>query len=101
MKKAFSFALLFYLIMMMLTPVHAEDHCDHGETHTEQHESDHADNQCCPPFSVCKLYSLFVYEMVWQFEGLEFDLVQITNTILIQPKYPISSIQIWQPPRQS
>ena len=101
MKKAFSFALLFYLIMMMLTPVHAEDHCDHGETHTEQHESDHADNQCCPPFSICKLCSLFVYEMVWHFESLQFDPTLTTNTILIQSDYPISSIQIWQPPRLS
>ncbi|MCH7404065.1 hypothetical protein [Belliella aquatica] len=101
MKKAFSFALLFYLIMMMLSPLHAQDQCDHGPDHTEQHESDHANNQCCPPFSICKLCSLFVYEMVWQFEGLEFEPLQITNAILIQSEYPTSSIQIWQPPRLS
>lgn len=99
MKKGFSFLLIVYMILLMVAPLHEADHCDHGPEHTEQHESDHAENQCCPPFSVCKVCSLFVYQMIWQFESLEFEPDQITNTVLIQSKYPTSNIQIWQPPK--
>jgi hypothetical protein len=101
MKAVFSFALLFYLFMMMLSPLHAQDQCDHDPDYTEQNESDHANNQCCPPFSICKLCSLFIYESVWTFEKLEIDPAESKKTLLIQKKYFISSMQIWQPPQLS
>lgn len=98
MNQWLSFFMVFYLVFQISMPFHAIHDCDHFEN-TEQHESDHPENQCCPPFSVCKVCSLFVYELIWHFEGLQFEPIQSTNTVLIQAKYPTSNIQIWQPPK--
>nr|MBI1230472.1 hypothetical protein [Cytophagales bacterium] len=99
MKIVFSYSLLLYLFVLILSPVHASSQCDHDEANIEQHESDHADNQCCPPFSVCKVCSLFVNQTEWLFAAASFDVTFQQNPLFIASVYISAEVHIWQPPK--
>ncbi|WP_141107381.1 hypothetical protein [Belliella buryatensis] len=82
----------------MLSPLYAAHECDHVE-HMEQHESDHAENQCCPPFSFCKVCSLFIYQVHFQLETIEAGIFISSGFAILSPHFLEASFSIWQPPQ--
>lgn len=98
MKSLVSFFLIGYVVFLVCMPVHAEHDCDHVE-HTEQHASEHAENQCCPPFSFCKVCSVFIYQVRFQFEAIEPDRIISNEFVLEMPVFQETCFSIWQPPQ--
>lgn len=86
------------MALQLIMPLHAVHDCEHIN-HTEQHESEHDENKCCPPFSFCKVCSNLIYQGHFDFHLNKFIPISSGEFRLIVHQYPETSFSIWEPPQ--
>lgn len=102
--NVFSQVIIFYIFVLMAFPPHAMDHCDHDhevELTSEKHQShEHPEDNCCPPFSVCKHCSIFIQVTIrtkWASDVIQ---DRLENNPIIPLFQPFETIDFfWHPPR--